>query len=86
MLFPQKVGFELLRFGLGVVFFPTSLYERFPGDWGKGREKRDLRGFIVWVIFPTAKCQHSTFDDSDMEKQSFYFRLCKGWERLMLSL
>lgn len=74
MLFPQKVGFGLLGFGLGWVFclllfcffflfFLTSLYEHFPGDWGKGGQKRDLRGFIVWVIFPTAKCQHPT----DME-------------------
>lgn len=67
MLFPQKVGFGLLGFGLGFFIFPTSLYEHFPGDWGKGGEKRDLRGFIVWVIFPTAKCQHPTLDASDTE-------------------
>lgn len=66
MLFPQKVGFGLLGFGLG-FFFSTSLYEHFPGDWGKGGEKGDLRGFIVWVIFPTAKCQHPTLDASDTE-------------------
>lgn len=56
----RKVGVWLLGFGLW--FFSTSLYEHFPGDQGRGGEKRDLRGFIVWVIFPIAKCQHPTLD------------------------
>lgn len=69
MLLPHKVEFGLLGFELGCFFFffLTSLYEHFPGDWGKGGEERDLREFIVWVIFPTAKCQHSTLDGLDME-------------------